>query len=103
MVPDEPTQRIALNLSQTLEGLRVDRREYFLKDQKQRLVKTFYDEILKRYRIAPSKIDYSQFSISDDGKILFLVVDDKTLDLLQNKDKQHFHLFGLSPVNTTRL
>ena len=72
MVPDEPTQRIALNQSQTLEDLRVDRR-----DQKQRLVKTFYDEILKRYRIDPSKIDYSQFSISDDGKILFWVVDDK--------------------------
>ena len=48
MVPDEPTQRIASNQSQTLEDLRVDRR-----DQKQRLVKTFYDEILKRYSIDP--------------------------------------------------
>ena len=43
MVPDEPTQRMAFNQSQTLEDLR-ELRKSCLKDQKQRLVKTFYDE-----------------------------------------------------------
>ena len=102
MVLDEPTQRMALNQSQTLEDLRGELRKSCLKDQKQRLVKTFYDKILTRY-ICPSKIDYYQVSISDDGKILFWVVDDKTIDLLQNKDKQHFFPMGHLPVNTTRL
>ena len=41
MVPDEPTQRMALNQSQTLEDLSGELRKSCLKDQKQRLVKTF--------------------------------------------------------------
>ena len=48
MVPDEPTQRMALNQSQTPKDLRGELRKSCLKDQKQRLVKTFYDEIQKR-------------------------------------------------------
>ena len=97
MVSDEPTQRIALYQSKTPEDLRRELRESCLNDQKQRLVKTFYDEILKRYRIDPPKVNFPQFSISDDSKLLFWVVDDKKLDLLLNKVKQHFFLLGLSP------
>ena len=71
MVPDEPTQRINLNQRKTLEGLRGELGEFSLEDQKQRLVKRFYEEILKRKRIGLLKIDYSQLSISDDGQIFF--------------------------------
>ena len=71
MVPDEPTQRIDLNQRKTLEGLRGELGEFGLEDQKQGLVKRFYEEILKRYGIGLLKIDYSQLSISDDGQIFF--------------------------------
>ena len=94
LVPDEPTQRIISNQSKTLKDLRGELRESGLEDQKQRLVKTFFGDILERYKIGPLKIEYSQYSISDVGKILFWVVDDKKIDLLQNKDKQHFFSLG---------
>ena len=46
MIPGEPTQRIAANQSQTVEYLRGELRESGLKDQKQRLVKTFMAKYL---------------------------------------------------------
>ena len=58
------------------------------------MAKIFYDEILKRY-ICPSKIDYYyQFSISDDGKILFWVVDDKTIRLTAKQGQAAFLSIG---------
>ena len=44
-----------------------------------RLVKIFYDEIGKRYKMVPEKIDYNQFRLSDDGKTLYWVVGDKEI------------------------
>ena len=61
MVPDETVQRIILNQSGAIDDLRGELRQSAVKAQKKRLVKTFYDEIEKRYKMAPGKIDYSQF------------------------------------------
>ena len=90
MVQDEPTQRIAANQSQAVENLRGELKESCIKDQKRRLVKTFYGEILKRYRIGLLKIDNSQFSTSDDGKIFFWVVDDNKLRLTAKQGQATF-------------
>ena len=94
MVPEESTQTIISNQSKTLEDLRGELRESALKDRKRKLIKIFYDEILKRYRIAPNEIDYSQFSISDDGKILFWVVDDKKNRLTAKQGQATFLSLG---------
>ena len=42
-------------------------------------MKIFYDEIGKRYKMAPEKIDYNQFRLSDDGKTLYCVVEDNDI------------------------
>ena len=95
LVPEEPTQRIILNQSKTLEDLRGELRQSGLEDQKQRLVKTtVFGEILKRYKIGPLKIDCSQFSISDDGKIPFWVVDDKKIRLTAKQGQATFLSLG---------
>ena len=94
IVPEESTQTIISNQSKTLEDLRGELRESALKDRKRKLIKIFYDEILKRYRIAPNEIDYSQFSISDDGKILFWVVDDKKIRLTAKQGQATFLSLG---------
>ena len=77
MVPNETAQRILLNQSGAIDDLRGELRKTAAEAQKKRLVKTFYDEIEKRYKMAPGKIDYNQFKILDDGKTLFWIVGDK--------------------------
>ena len=68
MVPDDVDQRIISNQNDSIADLRGQLRQNALDGQKQKLVKIFYDEIGKRYKMAPEKIDYNQFRISDDGK-----------------------------------
>ena len=65
-----------------------------LKPRKKRLVKTFYDEIGKRYKMAPGKIDYDQFKISDDGKTLFWVVGDKEIRITAKQGSAEFLSLG---------
>ena len=65
-----------------------------LKPRKKRLVKTFYDEIGKRYEMAPGKIDYHQFKISDDGKTLFWVVGDKEIRITAKQGSAEFLSLG---------
>ena len=79
MVPDEDIQRITLNQSGHIADLRGQLRETALEGQKKQLVKTFYDEIEKRYNLVPDKLDYNQFKVSDDGKTLYLVAGDKVI------------------------
>ena len=55
MVPDDDVQRVILNQSDQISDLRGQLRESAIQDQKERLVKAFYDEIGKRYRMAPGK------------------------------------------------
>ena len=76
MVPTEVDQRIISNQNDSIADLRGQLRQNALDGQKQNLVKIFYDEIGKRYKMAPEKIDYNQFRISDDGKTLYWVVGD---------------------------
>ena len=49
MVPDEDDQQIILNQSGAIDDLRGELRKTAVEAQKKRLVKTFYDEIGKRY------------------------------------------------------
>ena len=56
MVPNETDQRIFLNQSGAIDDLRGELRKSAVEAQKKRLVK-FYDEIGKRYKIAPGKLD----------------------------------------------
>ena len=58
-------------------NLRGQLRESALEGQKQRLVKTFYDEIGSRFKMYPEKMEYDQFKITDDGKTLYWVVSHK--------------------------
>ena len=77
MVPTDVDQRIISNQNDSFA--RGQLRQNALDGQKQKLVKIFYDEIGKRYKMAPEKIDYNQFRISDDGKTLYWVVGDKEI------------------------
>ena len=65
-----------------------------LKPRKKRLVKTFYDEVEKRYNMAPGKIDYDQFKISDDGKILFWIIGDKEIRITAKQGSAEFLSLG---------
>ena len=65
-------------------------RQNALDGQKQKLVKIFYDEIGKRYKMAPEKIDYNQFRISDDGKTLYWVVGDKEIRITSKQGPAAF-------------
>ena len=67
---------IFFNQSGAIEDLRGKLRKSAVEAQKKRLVKTFYDEIGTRYQMAPGKIDYDQFKISDNGNTLFWIVGD---------------------------
>ena len=89
MVPDETDQRIILNQSRAIDDLRGELRKSAVEAQK-KLVKTFYDEIEKRYKMAPDKTDYSQFKISDDGKILFWIVGDKEIRITAKQSSAEF-------------
>ena len=90
MVPDETDQRILLNQSGAIDDLRGELRRSAVEAQKKRLVKTFYDEIGKRYEMTPGKIDYDQFKISDDGKTLFWVVGDKEIRITAKQGSAEF-------------
>ena len=65
-----------------------------LKPRKKRLVKTFYDEIGKLYKMAPGKIDYDQFKISDDGKTLFWIVGDTEIRITAKQGSAEFLSLG---------
>ena len=94
MVPDETDQRILLNQSGAIDDLRGELRRSAVEAQKKRLVKTFYDEIGKRYEMTPGKIDYDQFKISDDGKTLFWVVGDKEIRITAKQGSAEFLSLG---------
>ena len=65
-----------------------------LKPRKKRLVRTFYDEIEKRYKMVTDKIDYDQFKISDDGKTLFWIVGDKEIRITAKRGSAEFLSLG---------
>ena len=44
----------------------------------------------KRYKMAPGKIDYNQFKISDDGKTLFWIVGDKEIRITAKQGSAEF-------------
>ena len=90
MVPDESDQQIILNQSGAIDDLRGELRKSAVEAQKKRLDKTFYDEIAKRYTMAPGKIDYSQFKISGAGKTLFWVVGDKETRITAKQGSAEF-------------
>ena len=81
MVPDEPVQRHINEFNDSIDKLRGEVRQSELEQQKQRLVKLFYDEVAKRYNITPETLDYNQFRLSDDGKTLFWIVGDKEFEI----------------------
>ena len=66
----------------------------FLRDFLPTLVKTFYDEIEKRYKMTPGKIDYDQFKISDDGKTLFWIVGEKEISITAKQGSAEFLSLG---------
>ena len=90
MVPTEVDQRIISNQNDSIADLRGQLRQNALDGQKQNLVKIFYDEIGKRYKMAPEKIDYNQFRISDDGKTLYWVVGDKEIRITAKQGSATF-------------
>ena len=94
MVPDEDDQRIILNPSGAIDDLRGELRKTAVEAQKKRLVKTFYDEIERRYKMVPSKTDYNQFKISDDGKTLFWIVGDKEIRITAKQSSAEFLSLG---------
>ena len=94
MVPNETDQRILLNQSGAIDDLRGELRKSAVEAQKKRLVKTFYDEIGKRYEMAPGKIDYHRFKISDNGKTLFWVVGDKEIRITAKQGSAEFLSLG---------
>ena len=81
MVPDEPVQRHIDEFNDSIDKLRGEVRQSELEQQKQRLVKLFYDEVAKRYNITPETLGYNQFRLSDDGKTLFWIVGDKEFEI----------------------
>ena len=94
MVPNETDQRILLNQSGAIDDLRGKLRKSAVEAQKKRLVKIFYDDIGKRYKMAPGKKDYDQFKISDDGKTLFWVVGDKEIRITAIQGSAEFLSLG---------
>ena len=94
MVPDEDTQRITLNQSGHIADLRGQLRETALEGQKKQPVKTFYDEIEKRYNVVPDKLDYNQFKVSADGKTLYWVVGDKEIRISAKQGSSAFLSLG---------
>ena len=94
MVPNETDQRIPLNQSGATDDLRGELRKSAVEAQKKRLVKTFSDEIGKRYKMAPGKVDYDQFKISDDRKTLIWVVGDKEIRITAKQGSAEFLSLG---------
>ena len=65
-----------------------------LKPRKKRLVKTFYDEIEKRYKMTLGNIAYDQFKISDNGKTLLWIVGDKEIRITAKQGSAEFLSLG---------
>ena len=86
----KPTSELFLNRSGTIDDLRGNSGRLQLKLRKKRLIKTVYDELGKRYKMAPGKIDYDQFKISDDGKTLFWIVCDKEISITAKQGSAEF-------------
>ena len=106
MVPDDVDQRIISNQNDSIADLRGQLRQNALDGQKQKLVKIFYDEIGKRYRMAPEKMDYNQFRISDDGKTLYWVVGDKEIRITAKQGPATFlslSFFGKGVQQSSRV
>ena len=95
MVPDDADKIIISNQNDSIADLRGQLRQNALDGQKQKLVKIFYDEIGKRYKMAPEKIDYNQFRISDDGKTLYWVVGDKKIRIAAKQGSEFLSLSSL--------
>ena len=94
MVPDETDQRIISNQSGAIDDLRGELQKSAVEAQKKRLVRTFYDEIEKRYKMVTDKIDYDQFKILDDGKTLFWIVGDKEIRITAKRGSAEFLSLG---------
>ena len=94
-VPDDADKMIISNQNDSIADLRGQLRQNALDGQKQNLVKIFYDEIGKRYEMAPEKIDYNQFRISDDGKTLYWVVGDKEIRITAKQGSEFLSLSSL--------
>ena len=77
-----------------IDDLRGELRKSAVEAQKKRLVRTFYDEIEKRYKMVTDKIDYDQFKISDDGKTLFWIVGDKKIRITAKRGSADFLSLG---------
>jgi hypothetical protein len=84
MVPNESVSDI-LNTSEHLQELRGQIRDSSIEQQKERLVKLFYDTVAERYKIRPNQLDYKQFKISEDGKILYWVIGDKEINMMSKR------------------
>ena len=94
MVPDDDDQRIILNQSDQISDLRGQLKQTALQGQKERLVKAFYNEIEKRYKMAPDKIDHDQFRLSGDGKIVYWFVGDKEIRIIAKQGQATFLSLG---------
>ena len=103
MVPDEDIRRISMNQSDALADLRGQLRESALENQKQNLVKMFYDEIAKKYKITPERIDYDQFKLSKDGKTLYWEVGDKEIRITAKKGQATFISLGTLAIEYNRV
>ena len=71
MDPLPPRVQKELNTSgDNIQSLRGEITEAALEAQKQRLVDTFYKEVNRAYGLRPDSIDYDQFRIDADSKLL---------------------------------
>lgn len=81
MVPQDDEQRIISNKSDRFFELRGEIRDSALEKQKDQLVNTFYNDVAYRYNMRPNRTDSKMFRVSDDGKTLFWVVGDKSMNM----------------------
>ena len=94
MVPDNDDQRIILNKSNQISDFRGQLKQTTLQGHKERLVKAFYNEIDKQYKMVPGKKDYDQFRLLDDGKTLYWVVGDKEIRITAKQGQATFLSLG---------
>ena len=55
----------------SIQSMRDELRRSALSYQTKRLMYTFYNKVNRAYKLRPSRIDYRQFGIDDDGKTLY--------------------------------
>ena len=87
-LPDAIMDPLPLRVQQELntsgdniQTLRGEKREAKLEAQKKRLVDTFYKEVTRAYRLRLDSIDYDQFRIDNDGKMLYWTLGDKKISI----------------------